>query len=173
MSPEPAQTRKNNKTPFTGKTDLAAGRGQKQKKEGGVRIAEQSPHTAPNFSMKRSKVSVSTAQWCLIWARKIDKIDPTVALLSPPPCSGDGQLGPGLAVLEGRILWHPRNGEEEKTTSWTSVEGLRELHGTYKNPFVVQLGPQPPELLGGGLWAWQTSCWNEIPKPWGFQKRSL
>lgn len=25
----------------------------------------------------------------------------------------------------------------------------------------------------GGFWSWQTSCWREILKPWGFQERTL
>lgn len=135
-----------------------------------MRIAEQSPHTAPNLSMKKSKVSVSTAQWCLVWVRKIDELDPTVAFLLPAL----GMASSGLALRFLKELSCDSLGMEQrkKNTSRTSVEGLRELHGTYKNPFVVQLGPQPPAHLDEGLWAWQTSCWKDIPKPWGFQKRS-
>lgn len=59
-----------------------------------MRIAEQSPHTAPNLSMKKSKVSVSTAQWCLVWVRKIDELDPTVAFLLPAL----GMASSGLAL---------------------------------------------------------------------------
>jgi len=66
-----------------------------------MRIADQSPHTALNLSIKGSKMSVSSAQRRLCWVRKIDNMDPTFALLSLPPCSGDGQLRPGLAVLQG------------------------------------------------------------------------
>lgn len=50
--------------------------------------------------------------------------------------------------------------------SRTSIGCLRKLYGAYKNPFVVQLGPQPPARLDRGLWAWWTSCWNEVLKPW-------
>lgn len=75
-------------------------------------MSEQSPHAAPNLSMKRSKVSVSTAQWCLVWVRKIDQIDPTVALLLP--ALGMASSGPALQFLKEGSCDSPGMEERKK-----------------------------------------------------------
>lgn len=42
-------------------------------------------------------------------------------------------------------------GQKKPIQNSSLVEGLRELCGTYRNPFVVTLRPQPPAHLDGGL----------------------
>jgi len=78
MKPDPVQTSRNNKTPSTGKSELAAVGGKVRKNEGGVRIGGQNPHAALSLSITKSKRSV--------WAEKMGKIDPSCPVFSFQLC---------------------------------------------------------------------------------------